>query len=316
MTSCYFAGSDRPRLVRNRHHDGCEGDCSGCQPCTDSHCRVCGVTHAEAACPGCMAEVREGLAEIRRMCRALPAEVVHRGIDSEAMNLLGPVADPESVGHVSASVRVGRLPEDWLEVADNELHPLIALGTWAEAYIEAFEHDEPARITVDGAASYLERNLGYMAAEVDVPFEDFARDVRASRTHVERVLHDGEQVETGAPCMDCRRPLLRVYAGGELPWTYRDGARPRAATDCWACAKCREWRSDNDYRLNVANLHRDNAEWLTAAEVEMVCGVRPGALRKRVERGEVESRRDSGRVVYQVEQIPEVMAQRHERAAS
>ena len=309
--SCKWNGSDRPRILADRHDESCNGDdCRGCQPCPWPHCRVCGKDHAEHTCPSCLTDARETLTAIADMCAALPAEVAHKGIDSEAMNLLGPVADPEALGHMRASVNVGRIPADWLEDADHDLHPLLVLGTWMEAYCEAFDHSEPARITVASSASYLDRNLVYASTFVDVPFEDFARNLRQCRTHMERVLHDGEQVETGAPCMTCRVPLRRVYAGNELPWSHRDGSKPRANEDVWACAKCREWRDDKGYRLNVSELHQNHAEWLTAAEVEEMTGVKAPALRKRVERGDLRSRRDSGRTVYDAAAIPEVTAHR------
>lgn len=290
--SCYYAGSDQPRFIRGRHDEDCAGEtCVGCQPCTESHCRVCGVIHAEHSCPTCLADTRDTLAEIRRMCAALPTEVIHRGVESEAMNLLGPVADPEQTGHVSASVKVGRLPVDWLEAADNDHHPLLVLGTWAEAYIEAFDHDEPARITVEGAASYLDRNLGYMSAEVDIPFEDFARDLRSCRVHIERVLHDGEQVEQGAPCLSCEDVRLRLIRGE------RD--------DRWWCPRCKQTSSDDQYRFAVkAELIR-KADWLTDADMATRTDgkVKPGTVRKWAERGLVNKRLEFGRVVFSVEQV-------------
>lgn len=298
--NCYYAGDTEPRMISGRHLvEGCE--CRGCLPCPWSHCRICTVTHAEHACPGCMSETREALDDIRRMVATLPAEVEHRGIESEAMNLLGPVADPESIGHMRASANVGRIPEDWIEVADHELHPLLVLGTWQAAYLEAFDHPEPeTRVTISGAASYLERNLSYASVFEDVPFEDFARDLRQCRAHMERVLHDGEQVETGAPCMTCRVPLRLIRTDGP--------------EDRWQCPRCREESTDAQYRFAVQHLHREHADWLTASEVEVLCGIRPATLRKRVERGEVKSRRDSGRVVYCAEQIPEVMETRKRSA--
>lgn len=266
--SCYWVANDQPRYVRGRHiddiDDGC--DCPGCQPCTLSHCRVCSKEHADHACPTCLADTRETLAEIRRMCATLPAEVIHRGVESEAMNLLGPVADPEQVGHVTASVRVGRLPDDWLEAADNELHPLIVLGTWAEAYIEAFDHDEPARITVDGAASYLDRNLSYASAEDDIAFEDFARDLRSCRVHIERVLHDGEQIEQGAPCLNCETVRLElVRTDGE---------------DRWRCPRCRLSSNDAQYRFAVKQAFIQRSPELNADDMAIRTGVPASTIRR------------------------------------
>lgn len=313
--SCKYVGAERPRIIIGRHEEGCAGNCAGCQPCPWPHCRRCGKEHSEHTCPGCLADVRSDLEAIASMCAALPTEATHRGVDSEAMNLLGPVADPESLGHMRASVNVGRIPADWLEAADDERHPLLVLGTWQQAYAEAFEHVDPSRITVSGAASYLDRNLTYAGAEEDVEFNQFAREVSACRTYMERVLHDGEQIETGAPCMTCSKPLLRVYSGAELPWTHRDHSHPLAPDDGWACRSCREWRSEQDYRLNVADLHRDNAEWLTDQEMQVRTGIRAGTVREwarsRDDRDAlVSKRRDSGRVVYLVADVERVAGEK------
>lgn len=51
-TPCFWVASDQPRWLRARHVDECEDEtCRGCQPCTEPHCRVCGVAHSEGACP-------------------------------------------------------------------------------------------------------------------------------------------------------------------------------------------------------------------------------------------------------------------------
>lgn len=288
--TCIYAGPERPRTLRDRHDDGCELDgCKGCQPCPWPHCRRCGREHAEHTCPGCLADARADLAEIVRLCAALPAEAVVKGVDSEAMNLLGPAADPEAVGHMRASATVGRIPADWLEVADDERHPLAVLGWWSMVYVEAFEHAEPERITVASAGSYLDRNLAWIGAEPDVPFEDFARDLAACRSHLERVLHDGEQVETGAPCMTCRVPLRLVRTEGE---------------DRWTCPRCRQSSTDTQYRYAVMHLHRENADWLTDRELEIRTGVKATTVRSwGREGGPVRRRRDSGRTVYAVEDV-------------
>lgn len=306
--SCIWTASDRPRALRDRHEDECTGeDCKGCEPCPWSHCRACGKEHAEHTCPTCLADARETLTAITVMCASLPAEVAHRGVDSEAMNLLGPVADPEAIGHMRASVNVGRIPADWLEDADHELHPLLVLGTWMEAYIEAFDHSDPARITVVSAASYLDRNLVYMSTFADVPFEDFARNLRQCRTHMERVLHDGEQVETGAPCMTCRVPLRLVRTEGE---------------DHWSCPKCRQESNDDQYRFAIKADFIENSPELNADDMAVRVGISSSTIRKwanvmrvQVKGEEAEelpailkpSGRVGGRKVYRVEDVEEII---------
>lgn len=300
MSTCYYAGSDRPRMVRGEHLvAGCE--CDGCVECAHSHCRICTHAHAVGTCPECMAATRETLHEIGRMCDALPEEVEMRGVEGEAMMLLGPAADPEARGHMQASINVGRIPEDYLEEAYGELHPLFVLGTWDMLVRDALEHDESDdRLTVAIAIDYLDRQLTYLGGFEDLPFEDMARDLRACANHMERVLHDGEQVETGAPCMTCRVPLRLVR--GE-----RD--------DRWQCPRCKQESTDAQYRFAVQHLHRENAEWLTDREMELRTGVRAGTVREWARDREdrealVGKRRDSGRVVYLVADVVRVAGEK------
>ena len=292
--TCRYVARDQPRILVGRHNEGCPGDeCAGCQPCTETHCRVCKVAHHEHACPDCLDETRESLSEIQRLVESLALEAVVKGVDSEAMNLNGPAADWEALGHVTASVAAGRLPVDWIETADHELHPLIVLGGWESVYREAFEHDDTDVQTVVGAAGYLDRNLGYASTWPHVPFEDFARDLRRCRSHLERVLHDGEQRDTGAPCMDCRIPLVREW--GRLP-----------TTDGWRCPRCKEFRSDEQYRLNVAQVHRERAKWLTDREMQERTGIKAGTVREWARREMVTKRQREGRIVYLVEDVERV----------
>ena len=90
--------------------------------------------------------------------------------------------------------------------------------------------------------------------------------------------------------MTCHVPLQREW--GKL-----------AAADGWRCPRCREWRSDQDYRLNVADLHRDEATHLTDRDMEIRTGVRAGTVREWARRGHVAKRTDSGRVVYAVADV-------------
>lgn len=224
--ACKYAGSDRPRMLVDRHEDHCGSDsCAGCLPCPSSHCRICGYSHAEGACPECLAETREALRDIARQCDSLPAEVEHRGINGEAMMLLGPAADPEARGHLEASILAGRIPADYLEHADGELHPLFVTGSWDAIWREALEHDEPTgRLTLAVAVDYLDRQMSYMAGFPHVPFEDFAADVRACHTHLAGVLHDQERgVQANVPCFNCGAKLERQLGkdGFDDHWTCR-----------------------------------------------------------------------------------------------
>lgn len=291
--TCYYAGRDLPRMVRGRHVETCgrDGECRGCQPCTAAHCRVCGIEHSDGTCPDCLDETRDTLRQIVQLCGDLPAEAVVRGVDSEAAMLWGPATDWERWGHVQASIAVGRLPADWCEVADSETHPLYVLGSWDAMVRDVLDHDEPEeRVTIGEAARYLDMQLTYLAGFDDLPFEDMARDLRRCLSHLEAVLHDGEQRDTGAPCLDCRVPLVREW--GE-----------RAADDGWRCPRCRRFSTDAQYRFAVMHLHRDSAEWLTDKEMQLRTGVPCGTIRRWALEGLVEKRMDSGRRVYRVAHV-------------
>jgi hypothetical protein len=289
---CRFVASDQPRTIVGRHEDDCADEgCRGCLPCPMDHCRRCGVTHASGACPGCLTEVREGLTELGRMTAALPAETAVRGVEGEAFNLLGPSANPEARGHLEASVRAGRVPPEYLEVADDERHPLFMAATWAAVYREAFEHDEPTgRVTLAEELAYLDRHLSEAGEYEWVPFEDFARDVAASVTHLERVLHDGEQVDRGVPCMTCKRPLTRVWGYG-------------SKQDGWECKHCREFSTEDQYRFAVKADYIARAEWLTDVDMTVRTGVKSGTVRVWAQREKVARRLDSGRIVYSVADV-------------
>lgn len=238
-SECRWVNSDRPRVLKGRHAEGCVSEiCWGCLTCTEPHCRVCGVAHDEGACPECRAGTREALHDIARMCDALPEEVEHRGIEGEAMFLLGPAADPEARGHLEASVAVGRVPIDYLADAIGETHPVWVLGTWQMVWQDALDHEtDDARVTLVEAVDYLDRNLTYMAGYQHVPFEDMARDFRKCRTHLESVLHDqrqGDRANVG--CFDCRGDLERKIGATGFE-------------DHWTCQRCHRRYTQPEYNF-------------------------------------------------------------------
>ena len=327
MSACKWAGRGNPRLVPGRHEDGCQGNyeptsshCPGCLPCTEPHCRVCGYTHHEGTCAECMAETRTNLREIGRMCGALPTEVAHRGINGEAMMLLGPVADVERRQHTEASYLAGRLPEGWLIAAHgkrcptlvnepcvgcagDETHPLTILLTWQLVWRDALEHDEAPDAELATAVDYLDQQMTYMGGYPHVPFEDFARDLRRCETHLEDVLHDGEQVDEGVPCLKCGQPLTRDWGKGEKD-------------DGWQCVKCREKSTEGQYRIAVKADYIANADWLT--DVDMVlrfpeaaftaATVRSWASEKADRPAVVRKKRHTERTVFSVEDVAQYLA--------
>lgn len=284
---CRWMGREQPRAVVNRHEDRCADDeCRGCLPCPSGHCRVCETIHAEGTCPDCLDETRETIAEIVRLCADLDLEVEAKGVESEAMHLLGPTAQPE------AWRQRGRFGHRYdLEARLGENHPLWVLGTWEMLYRDAFDHTSHDRVSVTDAAGYLDRNLGYMSGYSDVPFEDLARDARSCRAHLEAVLHDGEQRDQGAPCMNCGALLERT-------WDHTG-----SGNDGWKCPRCKRTSTEAQYRFAVAHLHREEATELTDRDMEIRTGVKAGTIRVWANRDLVRKRRDSGRVLYSVRDV-------------
>lgn len=240
MSQCKWVASDQPRVIIGRHELTCKDEtCAGCQPCHEPHCRVCGIQHSDGACPECLTQVRDDLAAIVELCGSLPDEVEHRGVESEALNLLGPVANPEARGHLEASVAAGRVPPEYLEAGAET--PLWTVGTWAMVYRAEFEHDEPlGAVQVDSEVGYLRRNLTYAATWPHVPFDDFARDLRRCRGHLEDVLRDGVRAERSR--VTCDNPDCVKKPRLELIWT-RD-----EKSDHWRCPACHRTYMPEDFR--------------------------------------------------------------------
>lgn len=308
--TCRFVASDQPRVINRRHDDDCPGEeCKGCLPCTEPHCVVCGKEHHEGACPACAGEAREDLEAIRTLSHSLPSEARNRGIDSEAMALMLPAADPEAWGHITTSVLVGRLPEGYLRCdrcknpwpcqkhADGELHPLFVLGTWEMVWRDALDHevDGDRVATIEDAARYLGQQLTYMADYEHAPFEDFARDLRRCRKHLESVLHDGEQVDRGAPCLKCKRPLTRTWGKSE-------------AEDGWECKPCHASSNQAQYSFAMKAEYIDRAPWLTDADMETRTEVKAATVRSwaRDDVALVRKQLHSQRTVYSVIDVQNV----------
>lgn len=235
--TCKFVSSTEPRVISGRHQTPCACDDRelGCLPCPETHCVVCSKAHAKVACTGCLDDARSDLKAIGDLCASLPAEAVEKGVQSEAMVLLGPAADPEAWRNRATSAMVGRLDASYLEDCRDEAHPLFVLGSWEQIWRDHLDHYSIAPITVASAHAYLDMQIGYMAEQVEPAFDEFARELRGCRAHLENVLHDGIREERSqVPCVDCETRLVKVYAERE------DG-------DHWNCPHCRRTYTDQEY---------------------------------------------------------------------
>lgn len=152
-----------------------------------------------------------------------------------------------------------------------ELHPLYFAVKWNQAWREAFDHTETPAVSagfgVVQLVAYLDANLAYAAQQDELPFADFAREASRCRDHLERVLHDGEQIETGAPCMDCRVPLRRQWAAFE-------------AADGWYCPRCRQESTEDQYHFAVKADYIKNATELNADDMAVRTEVPASTVRR------------------------------------
>lgn len=223
MADCRYAGRTQHRLLRTHLRDCDAAGCEGCQPCTERHCRACGMRHVEEqTCAQCVGDVRDDLAEIVTLDGRMLDEAQHRGVESQAAMLAGPAADHEvwyarhrlilqraTVGTKADEARA----MEWHYDNRDEQHPYWVLGGWDLMVTEYLGHDRTEAVSVTGSADYLADQLTYLAQRPDFGWEDMAREVRSCRAHLEDVLYDGERDERGTPCPMCgKRALVKDVA--------------------------------------------------------------------------------------------------------
>lgn len=281
MSNCRFVSTTEPRVVAGRHQNPCACDDRelGCLECPETHCIVCGKEHAKAACTGCLEAARSDMKAIGDLCASLPEEAAVKGVQSEAMMLLGPVADPEAWQQYALSAVRGRLckciqrlqlcpslwgktcpDEAYLEDCRDEQHPLTVLGGWEQIWRDHLDHQTEAPITLDGALAYLDMQIGYMAEQVEPAFDEFARELRGCRAHLENVLRDGIREERGAPCVQCGKHMVRT-------------------DEHWECRTCHRTVTEAEYRFAVGVAYKAVAPALTAADLFERTGVKASVIR-------------------------------------
>lgn len=291
MTACRWVSSEQPRVLVGRHLDPCECDGDrGCAPCERHHCLCCGRTHpAVLVCTGCLEAARDDLRAIGDLCDALPEEAVMRGVGSEAMMLLGPTADPEAWRHTATTALFGRLNAEYLADARDELHPLWVLGTWEQIWRDYLRHDTEAALSLPSAWAYLNTQLGYMAEQAEPAFDEFARELRQCRAHLEDVLRDGIRDDRGAPCVQCGTRMVRLVTA-------------QGAQDVYRCKPCHREVTADQYHYAVGVAYRAHATSLTAKDLGERLGLKATVIRVWGSRGLVRKhgRTIGGEILYDV----------------
>lgn len=192
---------------------------------------------------------------------------------------------------------------DWLDLADDERHPLWVLGSWDRLVAEELGHNRTLKVTVATAASYLEANLTDLARLEDFAFDELAREVADCVVHVEGVLLLRLREETGAPCPVCHaqgrkaKPLIREF----------DDDDRTGGSDYWVCpsAVCGQAWSVDEYDKYVEREAVLHQEKLTASQIALVYRVNEATVRQWAKRGHVARRGFDGqrRQLYDVADV-------------
>lgn len=274
--------------------------------CGDEHVTVDGIG-SDQTCATCIKNVRDDLGLIGTYAARLLGEAIVRGINSQAMILDGPVArattyalrvqrildgsactlGPACPVH-GARTQGPTCPSDCLHrscarinapcpdlIAFNtanrdEPHPTWVVGTWEMKIRDHLDQPGQDSPTLTEARGYIYQHLTRLAHDTDFPFEALGDDLKHCREHLESVLHDGEQIEKGAPCNRCKRPVLRTTSdSGQV--TYR-------------CDHCHRDLSEHEYRLAVRADHIAAADRLNVTDMAERTGIEESTLRRWVSR--------------------------------
>lgn len=221
----------------------------------------------------------------------------------QALYMTGPTADPEAFANRELSVIMGRLEEGAIEPARPGDPP--AVGYWLadwETDLRVARDDEPAW-ALNGRAGfsvkYLLERVDWMLTLVDgelqyPPVLERNREMQHLIRRLEDCIHDGIRDDTGAPCPECSRPLVKHWA-------------PAACEDRWQCkhGSCDVDLTIPEYVRIVRRDYLANATTLTAPDIEEQYDVRPGTLWVWANRGEVRKCGvdQAGAKLYSVEDV-------------
>lgn len=207
-------------------------------------------------------EARTDLREIRRLAgHPLLAEAITRGTTtSEAANLRAATANPDAWHQ--------RLAHGWTPAPENadHHHPHWILGTWDRTIRRHYRHGpRNTPPTIDTLVAYIDANLTDLADADGFPFAVLTKALHDCRTHLQQVLREGEQIELGAPCMDCKDPIRKNTTDPDNP-TY-------------TCTTCHRDLNANEYRLAVQAAHLQHADRLNVTDLADRLDIKPSTLR-------------------------------------
>ena len=282
--------------------------CPAPDECPEPHCTARAhctrhVEPTELTCPTCLSKTRADLAQIVATHAAMSEEAQHQGVESEAANLAGPEADPH--GWEARRVWLARTTGRYLgQIGDNDPDgPLTVLGGYDMRLREEYGLRTTLRTTVPRSAAFLDRILHRLANDPDQDFPLFVSEVAACRAHMEAVLHDSRQPETGAPCPACTD---ETGSGPALVKHYDDDD-VTGASDRWECPACRQRWKEADYRLRIGARYLDHADALTASQIRTQYRVPEGTVRRWASGNKpcvkVRGKDDRGRQLYDVADV-------------
>lgn len=302
MSICRYA-KDHGHLLK-AHWPACrDTTCPGCLPCTHEedgtevrHCesrkgkgatewRCNGHLRGDQTqtCTRCISRVRADLVALEQGAALMPAEAKEQGINSEALSLAGPAADPyafearrvianraawavyEATGDDERFARAFAAIPEW-----DRRHPVGLMRYWDMTLRKAYSSPTKLRHTLSRLIAYATSVLDRFAQDPDQDFGLFAAEVAACRRHLEAVRHDSRRPQRGAPCWLCEpddddaQPALQLRRGH---WCEDEDCKKKhgpCEPDCdlehehdfgdrWVCPRDpkNHWWSDVDYRKGV-----------------------------------------------------------------
>ena len=224
--------------VLRAHWPTCTGiGCPGCLPCTHdqdgAEIRHCATVHGREphrrgctghlrgdqaqTCTRCVSRVRADLTALEQLTALMSIEATVQGIESEALSLAGPAADPYTFearrviartaawDRYEANLDEGALAKAFAEIPEwDRRHPVGLMRYWDMTLRKAYSEPTKLRHTLSRLIAYAFSVLERFAQDPDQDFQLFADEVRDCRQHLEAVRRDSRRPQRGAPCWLCK----------------------------------------------------------------------------------------------------------------